>query len=77
VRADKKIGPGRPAFEKGTARTGVFTIRISDEERAAIVAAAERAGKPVTQWARETLVAVSSIGSHASVAKDGTGRGQP
>jgi len=56
VRADKKIGPGRPAFAEGTARTGVFTIRVSDDERAAIVAEAERAGKPITQWAREALL---------------------
>lgn len=49
-------GPGRPAFAEGTARTGVFTIRLSDDERAAIEAAAERAGKPVTQWARETMI---------------------
>jgi predicted HicB family RNase H-like nuclease len=56
VKADKKLGPGRPAFAEGTARTGVFTIRLSDEERAAIVVAAEHAGKPVTQWARETLL---------------------
>jgi hypothetical protein len=60
VRADKKVGPGRPAFAEGTARTGVFTIRLSDEERAAIKAGAERAGKPVTQWAREMLLAASA-----------------
>ena len=51
MRADKKVGPGRPAFAEGTARTGVFTIRLSDEERA---------GKPVTQWAREMLLAASA-----------------
>ena len=58
MRADKRVGPGRPAFAEGTARTGVFTIRLSDEERAAIVAAAESVGKPVRQWAREALLAV-------------------
>jgi predicted HicB family RNase H-like nuclease len=52
----RKRGPGRPAFAEGTARTGVFAIRLSDEDRAAIEAAAERAGKPVTQWAREALL---------------------
>jgi predicted HicB family RNase H-like nuclease len=34
----------------------VFAIRLSDEEREAIVAAAEREGTAVTQWAREILV---------------------
>jgi uncharacterized protein (DUF1778 family) len=53
--ADKR-GPGRPAFKEGTAKTGVFAIRLSDEERAAIETAADRAGKPVTQWARDILV---------------------
>ena len=57
--ANRKRGPGRPAFEEGTARTAVFTLKVSDQERAAINAAAERAGKPVSQWARETLVAAS------------------
>ena len=52
-------GPGRPAFAEGTARNGVFAIRLSDEERAAIEAAAERAGKRVTEWARESLLAAS------------------
>jgi hypothetical protein len=53
-------GPGRPAFAEGTARTGVFTLKVSADERAAIVDAAERAGKPVTQWARETLLLAAS-----------------
>jgi hypothetical protein len=52
-----KRGPGRPAFKEGTARTGVFTLKLSDDERAAIEAAAGRAGKLVTQWAREALLA--------------------
>jgi uncharacterized protein (DUF1778 family) len=51
-----KRGPGRPAFAEGTAKTGMFAIRLSDEERTAIESAAERAGKPVTQWAREALL---------------------
>jgi len=57
VRAGK--GPGRPAFTEGTARTGVFAIRLSDDERAAIEAAAEREGKPVSQWARDVLLLVA------------------
>jgi uncharacterized protein (DUF1778 family) len=55
----RKRGPGRPAFAKGTAKTGMFAIRLSDEERKAIEAAADRAGKPVTQWAREVLLAAA------------------
>ena len=54
--AAKKRGPGRPAFDDGTAKTGVFAIRLSAEERAAIDAAAAHAGIPVTQWARESLL---------------------
>jgi uncharacterized protein (DUF1778 family) len=59
VSGKKTRGPGRPAFEEGTARTLVFSIKLSAEERAAIDAAAERAGKPVTQWARETLLSAA------------------
>ena len=58
--ASEKRRPGRPAFADGTARTGVFAVRLSDEERKAIQAAATRAGKPVTRWAREALVAAAS-----------------
>jgi predicted HicB family RNase H-like nuclease len=50
-------GPGRPAVEAGKARTGSFTVKVSDEERAAIEAAAAKAGKPATTWAREVLLA--------------------
>jgi uncharacterized protein (DUF1778 family) len=34
----------------------VFSLKLSDDERAAIDAAAERAGKPVTRWARDVLL---------------------
>ncbi len=57
---NEKRGPGRPAFAEGTARTGVFTIRLSDEERAAIEAAAKRDGKHITQWARDALLAAAT-----------------
>jgi len=56
---DRKRGPGRPAFEEGTARTAVFTLKVSDQERAAFDTAAERAGKSVSQWAREALLAAA------------------
>jgi len=51
-----KRGPGRPPMREGTAKTGVFAIRLSEYERGAIEMAAGRAGKPITQWAREILV---------------------
>ena len=57
-----KRGPGRPAFPNGKAKTGVFAIRLSEDERDAIDAAAARAGMPVTQWAREALLAAALLG---------------
>jgi hypothetical protein len=42
---------------KGTARTGSFTVKVSDDERAKIEAAAAKVGKPATTWAREALLA--------------------
>jgi hypothetical protein len=58
VKAHK--GPGRPGLPKGTARTGSFTVKVSDDERAKIEAASARAGKPATTWAREILLAACS-----------------
>lgn len=52
-----KRGPGRPPKPDGTAKVGMFTLRLSEDERDEIEAAAARAGKPVSQWARETLLA--------------------
>lgn len=43
----------------GKAKVGMFAIRLSEEERAALQAAADRAGKPVTQWARDVLLSAS------------------
>jgi predicted HicB family RNase H-like nuclease len=51
---------GRPPLAEGKARRIVFTVRISAEEHEAFVAAAERAGQPVTQWAREALLFASA-----------------
>ena len=50
---------GRPPLADGKAKEVIFTMRLNQEERDAIVAAAERAGKPIRQWARETLVAAT------------------
>lgn len=51
---------GRPPLPRGTARTEVFALKLSEEERAAIDAAAERDGKPVTGWARDALMLAAS-----------------
>jgi hypothetical protein len=52
---------GRPPLPEGEARATVFTLRLSEEERGEIVEAARLAGKPVTSWARETLVTGARI----------------
>jgi len=44
----------------------MFALRLSDKERAAVEAAAARDGKPVTQWAREVLLAASRASSSAA-----------
>jgi uncharacterized protein (DUF1778 family) len=50
---------GRPPLAEGKAKGIVFTLRLSQDEQSALVAAAERAGKPVTQWARNVLLAAA------------------
>jgi uncharacterized protein (DUF1778 family) len=50
---------GRPPLADGDAKGQVFTLRLTSAEREAIDAAAKLAGKPVTQWARATLLAAS------------------
>lgn len=58
MKATKK-GPGRPAFEEGTARTVLLAVRVSEEERATIERAAAHADKLLSQWVRETLLAAA------------------
>ena len=53
-------GPGRPAMAEGTAHTSVFSLKHNAEERETIDAAAERAGKPLSRWAREILLAAAA-----------------
>jgi hypothetical protein len=55
----KKPRMGRPALPEGEARDIVFTLRLTEAERDALVSAAKRAGKPPTQWARESIVAAA------------------
>ncbi len=56
---------GRPPLADGKAREIVFTLRLSSEERDALLVAAERAGKPVTQWARSSLLRAADMASKA------------
>jgi hypothetical protein len=65
VKRAKTRGPGRPAFAEGTARTAIFAIRLSEEERASLDAAAMRDSKMVTQWAREVLLAAATTGERS------------
>ena len=62
----KKRGPGRPPMPEGKARAAMFAVRLSAVERAEIEAAAARAEKPVTQWAREALLA-AALGGQSKV----------
>lgn len=50
---------GRPMKAKGEARTGMFALRLSEHDRAAIEEAAKRANRSVSEWARETLLAAA------------------
>jgi hypothetical protein len=50
---------GRPPLAEGTARRAVFSMKLSEDERVEIDAAAKRAGKPVTQWAREAMLTLA------------------
>lgn len=58
--AAQKARMGRPPLAEEDVRDVFFKIRISPKERDEITAAAERDGKPVTQWAREILLATAS-----------------
>jgi hypothetical protein len=57
VSAAKKARMGRPPFAEEDVRDVFFKIRVSAKERDEITSAAEREEKPVTQWAREILLA--------------------
>jgi hypothetical protein len=60
VSAAKKVRMGRPPLAEEDVRDVFFKIRVSPKERDEIVAAAERDGKPATQWARDVLLATAS-----------------
>lgn len=50
---------GRPKLPKAEVRN-VFSLRFSTTERRQIEAKAKREGKPVTRWARNTLLDASA-----------------
>ena len=50
---------GRPPLAAGEAREIVFTLRLTEGERDAIVEAAQRMGEPATRWARSALMAAT------------------
>ncbi|MGD0529434.1 MAG: hypothetical protein ABSE49_30130 [Polyangiaceae bacterium] len=41
----------------------MFTLKLSDDARTAIQSAADRAGKTVSQWARDVLLEATQNGS--------------
>ncbi len=55
--AAKKRPRGRPPLGKGQERDEIVTIRLRASERARLERAAQKAGKPLSTWAREALMA--------------------
>ena len=55
----KKKKMGRPKLPRGTSRASLITLRVQPAERKRIEAAAKREGKPLSEWIRETLLAVA------------------
>ncbi len=51
---------GRPPLPEGEVRKA-FNLRLSADERERVEAAAEQAGKPASQWAREVIVAAADL----------------
>lgn len=47
---------GRPPKAPGDAKASTFSVRLRADERAAIEAAAERAGVWASEWARRVLL---------------------
>jgi hypothetical protein len=47
---------GRLPLPKGSAKSVVFTLRLTEDERHELAAVAKRARKPASQWARDVLL---------------------
>jgi hypothetical protein len=52
---------GRPAVAKDKAKGSLLSVRLSADERAALDAAAERAGVKLSEWARRALLGAAGI----------------
>jgi hypothetical protein len=50
---------GRPRLDAAAAKSAIFPIRLSHEERAQITMAAQRDGLKDSEWARRVLLAAA------------------
>jgi uncharacterized protein (DUF1778 family) len=53
---EPKRGRGRPKMAPGEAKTFIFSIRVSVDERSLIEKTAEAEGMSSSDWAREVLL---------------------
>lgn len=56
----RRRGPGRPRKKPRDARGAVFSTCLTPAERDVVKAAAERAGKTASTWARDVLLAAAT-----------------
>lgn len=59
MKRSKKRTAGRPPLPEGHAKASVLALRLTNDERAAIEAAAAQGGIALAQWARDALVAAA------------------
>lgn len=52
---------GRPRKEDGEKKSVIIQMRVTEEERDFIAAEAEKAGKSVSEWMREKIMAKTTI----------------
>jgi hypothetical protein len=60
--AKKKRPRGRPKLPKGEERAVVLTLRLRESERRAVQNAADRADRPLSEWARAVLLERADLG---------------
>jgi predicted HicB family RNase H-like nuclease len=46
---------------EGTAKGGMFSFRVSEQDAEVIRAAAQKAGLPVTQWVRQAVLLSAGV----------------
>lgn len=56
-----KRGRGRPALPPDERKGQVLRLRIADEDKAAIKAAADKAGLSMSEWALERLLDAARV----------------